>query len=228
MTTDQLVKVVAAMPQLRQLMLSQTSGGLGLTLPGLESMLKSHASSAIMVAATAYEWDFSTRTAENVDTVAATAEYVLPGLTTDCLQVIAVTYGDDETPIDFITQYALRDKLKYLTLEVMMYWTPERRDSQRLPIIRIVDTPTAAFELQYRYYRNDVKVGEFPDSLAPLLIAALVRSVLPTTANMSAYRTALAEAIGSIERGTGNVHEAVMDTNMRNRNIERAARHEGL
>jgi hypothetical protein len=222
-SVEQLVKVTAAMPEMRQLLLSQKMGGLGITAVELDDMLGANTDAAIITVATAYEWDFSTRRSDNVDTVVGTAEYTMKGESNNCLQVISVAYGDDETFLTFQSKDQIRDKLTYSTITAMTYWVPVRRDGD-YQVIKIYGAPEAAHTLTYDYFRNKVEIGEIPSSIDRLLQLSLARCLMPR-AMESAYNVALAEAIGSLERETGNPRQAVMDTEMRNGNLRRAANH---
>lgn len=226
MISADLVKATAALPAIRQLLLPEDQGGQGISMVELKKNLQLHVPMAISAVALAHEWDFSARTETNVTTVSGTSEYTMTGDDRNCQQVISVTYGDDEAQIASITYPKLREIQAYSTPSPFQYWVPEGRASGTLPRIKIVGTPDAGSVLTYRFYRSDIDIMEIPSSLNNALELALARTQLPGV-YWQAYNTAIAEAITSLERGTGSPRQGQMDSTTRFNNLLRSSNNDG-
>jgi len=227
MTSNELIKATAVLPAMRRMLLPTDRGGLDWTAAVLESNLQLHVKSALNAVSMAHEWDFSTKSDNSVTTVIDTTTYTMTGDDSNCQQVISINYGDDETPITFVTQTKLREILSYSTPVAFQYWVVEGRGIDNSPRVKIVGTPNSAETLTYRFYLSDVDIADFPNSLDTVLVYSLARMFFPK-AFAGAYRTALAEAITSLERGTGNPRQGQMDSTIRLGNIQRSALNEGL
>ena len=196
MTKDSLVSAVIKFPAMQRLTLPVEQGGSGLSVNDIESALKDQVDSAVKKVASSYPWDFAMRIAEETS-VTDQANYELEGLKQDCDIIHSVMYGDDDELLTKQTVSETDEMLTRLSVPGCYYWTPIERTG-KFPRIRIIDAPSSAGTITYRYWRNNVGINEIPAYLEDLLEYALAKKFVP--GYNKAYDNELTDAIRGYNR----------------------------
>lgn len=128
-------------------------------------------------AALDYPYDFAMDTAD-LTTVVDTAEYTCKGNNSDCRQVYNVRYSVDGEYYYLLTKREKEDLDRYQSENGMvsdvLYWSPGTPDD-KFPVIVVTDAPdTAGYTLRYRYWRNNLEFGEWPQDFLFVLRDGIV------------------------------------------------------
>lgn len=222
MTVDNWLDNVVALPEIVALTIPTDQGGPGMNLEDIRDNLGDQVSSVIDEVAGAHEWDFAIEETTTT-TVANQASYTLSGADQDAMNIANIRWGDDDDPVVKKTQRQMDDYLSRHTPAEMAYWAQNGR-SNGYPVVEFFSAPTTAGEtITYRYWRNDVALGEFPAVLDDFLIVSLAKRMIK--AYRREYANALATAINAYERGGGEADVAMIDPQIVTQNNRRAEKH---
>ena len=221
MRIDRLVNMAMSQPLIKQLALLPRDGGLDWSESNIRKLLDAEASSAIQEVILMHPWDFAMTTTDNVVSTAGTSDYELAGSSNNCLDVYTLTYAGSRLIKKTVS--ALADLVGRRTIVATSYWTPWARKSG-LMTVRITGTPTDSGKtFEYRYWRNDVNLGECPVGLDYLLQVTLAKRLAPSY--QQAVDTALVNAIEAYERPGIDPDNTVLDVAVTSANNRRAQMH---
>ncbi len=222
MTETNLVDMVIKLPAIQRLLIPVTHGGHGYSKSDLGKALKAQVNSVVNEVAGAYEWDFALSVGEK-DSVTDQANYELTGNNNDNAQIHSVMYGDDNEMLTFKTMSSIDEMLTRLDVSGCYYWTLIERQG-KFPRIRIVDPPSADGDtITYRYWRNNVNVGEFPITCDYLLVTAMAKRFSPSYEMV--YEKALSDAIESYNRSGIKTTEVKMGSSLLRKTNKRHTLH---
>lgn len=221
MRPTDLVNAAMSQPPIKRLALPPKSGGLGWSEGNIREQLNDHVASVVQEVVLAHPWDFALKTDDSMTSTASTADYELAGTSNDCLDIYTLKY--DDTYLVKKTIAALRDLTSRRTITAVTYWTIDERNSG-LPTVKITGTPAESGKtIEYRYWRNDVKLAECPIALDYLLQVTLAKRLIATYQGV--WQSALVNAVSAYERPDVDPHLTVMDTEITRANAHRATLH---
>ena len=134
----------------------------------------------------ATEWDWGFTTGETDESsVANQATYTLKGKNNDCRDIINVrVIADGADGWTLLVEYSQTDMDELLSnrsADGMSMWTPDGRDANGYPKIKIFAAPSSAdWTIRYRYRRNNISISDFPDEFTRVLQSALLSKFLPS------------------------------------------------
>ena len=214
MTTNDLVNIVEAMPDIRIIKMVAANK---------RKAIQQLVPVALDEVVVSYDWDFATDVADE-STVADQAEYTLKGNDTDCRDIINLRYGTTSDG------FVLLDKMRPVDVDAFVSgrtvsgvgaWAPFGRASGGFPKVKILTAPSGSTNvLRYRYRRNDVTINEFPENFKFVLIAAVVKRLIP--AFDAVYQRDLETMIDHYSMSGGEDLPASLDPVLIARNNERA------
>lgn len=172
MTLKNLVQLVSDIPDVRATW--------GENVQEMREAVTRHATDVVDQVVTAFDWDFTLDIADE-SVVSDQAEYELTGNRNDCRDIVNVKYGittfqllDKMTPIDIDEFFDGR------TATAVGWWYISGRSPNGYPKITLVKTPDDADNtIRYRYRKNKIGLGDFPDEFSPVLVNAVVTRFIP-------------------------------------------------
>ena len=174
MTLPELVQLVYDLPEVRMM---EAYG----SATEKKNAIERHAKSIVGQVSTAYDWAFTIDVADKA-TVADQAEYELKGNAKDCRDIINVRLGSSST-------WPVLDKKRAIDMDEFMtdrtvtgthWWYISGRSTNGYPMITLVDTPsTTTNTIRYRYRKNKIGIGSFPDTFSPVLVAGVISRFIP-------------------------------------------------
>lgn len=223
MTKEELVQRVIDKPIIQRLKRPEKLGGLGYRIDDIKKSLTKVVHSVVSALSYDYEWDFALKTTTTTS-VASQSGYTLTGVNNDASQIFNIRYGDDAVLLIRKTQVAMDHILSGGTVGAVKYWVPNGRDIDGAANVEIVGTPGASGEtIKYRYWRNDVKIDDFPVLCDGVLEAGLTMKMVESYRRI--YKAELRDAIAAYTRSGGEVDVARQDTSIIANNRRMSAKH---
>lgn len=220
MTSNELVRRVRILPEVRRLVLPPDQGGVNYPDAELEEDISDGVTSALQKVSMDYEWDFALKDA-TITSAAGTGTYNLPGENSEAISLYSVKY--DSTPLECKTREQMDIILQDGTLSTIQYYTLQEPVNQH-PTIQIYGTPSESGDtITYVYWRGDVEIQELPANADQALVYALANQFV--NAFYPLYKMALRDAVAGYGRygsGRGKIQH---DSMVRDGNIRRANRH---
>ena len=214
MTTNDLVNIIEAMPDILIIDIEPAKK---------HKVIQQLVPVALDEVVVSYDWDFATDVADD-STVANQAEYTLKGNGENCRDIINLRYGttsdgfvllDKKRPVD------MDDFVSGRTLTGVGWWIPFGRSSSGFPKVKVFNAPSGSTNvLRYRYRRKDVSINEFPDNFKFVLIAAVVKRLIP--AFEIVFRRDLETMIDRYSMSGGEDQPSPLDPVLIARNNERS------
>ncbi len=212
MTTEELVQRVIAKPIIQRLTRPENLDGLGLRIDDITKSLNEVVHSVVSALSYDYEWDFALKETTTTS-VAGQSGYTLTGVNKDASQIFNIRYGDGAGLLTRKTQVAMDHILSGGTVGAVAYWVPNGRDINGDIQVEIVATPGASGEtIKYRYWRDNVKIDDFPVLCDGVLEAGLTMKMVESYREI--YKSELRDAIAAYTRSGGEVDVARQDTSI--------------
>jgi len=128
--------------------------------------------------AAAYEWDFVlNETTLSGGSVAAQAQYTLPGDSTDALEIVTIKYGSDENILKKMHPIDIDEFLHKRSHSSTDFWVPEGRVNN-FPRVRLVAAPAeSSTQIKYRYRRKNIALSNLPDNFSRVVAMGVARNL---------------------------------------------------
>lgn len=167
MQTDDVVKIISSMPDLRD--------------QGEQYWTRVVAAVAPMVVdeiVTAHDFDFALNTYSL--TWPATAEQTLTGEDNDLRDIVAIRYGSDN---DVLQRMRLLDALDFLqnggSIGSVAAWYQSGTDNAGMPKVTLIDTPTTSATVRVTYRKKDLTIRHIPDEFGYVLVEGILSTLYP-------------------------------------------------
>ena len=220
MTDSDLIAAVKAKPEIANLMRPVENGGFGWQESKLTTHLSSFIPGVVSEVSMAHGWDFSLSETTST-TVADQGVYTLGGANKDAAGIYNIRIGT--TLLRRITPNAMDEIQSRRTVTLVSYWQPAGR-AGTLPKVELVAAPSDSGDtIDYRYWRNNVSLDQFPTGLYHLLEVALAKRLIASYEGL--YDKVLSEAVSAYRGPQTGADTSGLDSEILRRNNERNNMH---
>ena len=223
MDNDDVVKVIAAIPEARKLGDEAYWEGV---VPALLKQVLDEISCA-------YDFGFVLKQYSDVVTVVDQADYEIKGdKNYDCRDIVSIRLGTNKkvlTRLRPLDVDGLVSDVSGAIFGSVAAWTEFELSTANYPKITLYDTPKTAGEaLHVRYRMKDVPLNRFPESFGYVIARGVLAwlgdtQISATETRVGLYRNALKEMIGRYRTGGKDINLAQLDPQIVAGNAQRSS-----